>query len=550
MRRPVTGKSAIVAKPLLSAKTLLAVAIGLMLVGLQQPWWSAAQVRADGGVTLATLLAVTGAGLGLSGVAGKLRSGIRGRLWVSQLPLFGVAFWTLIDGFIHGGEIWQSYGFGPGAGFALAGAILAAQALGSLPKLIKPVMIGLLALISIIAEATLNIWQSQAAYPYYPLWLSVTFWVSVVALGLYLTWWLLVPILQNETALGSMMFPTGRLFPRTSVEQVVARATVFSLVAIAVTVYLIAFGSVTISYPNSPTFGTLGSIVLLLPAIGAACYPIIEKNRPRCAPALLRSAVHKAALIAITAVTAYRFVQAIIFWRGGISLLNLMPGGVTLFYVLVTGLSWMQFKGFINLNKVGQVIRDKSRTWFLADIETPTWSVDDIPILVKATNENWSGAHRWVGPTLHDDSVESGPVATDKPRSQPVHASRAVSAQLPISGQLPVSAPSKRADTTTHLPLAVNNQAELSQVGETNPALTDSGRLVIPLARPKWTPQQALDPNIHPGLLARIATEAPHLRPQVARNPSASAELLNWLVSLDDPDVNVALASIRVGSGG
>jgi len=36
----------------------------------------------------------------------------------------------------------------------------------------------------------------------------------------------------------------------------------------------------------------------------------------------------------------------------------------------------------------------------------------------------------------------------------------------------------------------------------------------------------------------------------VARNPSASAELLNWLVSLDDPDVNVALASIRVGSGG
>jgi hypothetical protein len=87
----------------------------------------------------------------------------------------------------------------------------------------------------------------------------------------------------------------------------------------------------------------------------------------------------------------------------------------------------------------------------------------------------------------------------------------------------------------------MNSQVEFETVGVSNPALTDSGKLVIPLARPKWTPQQALDPATHPALLVRIASEAPHLRPQVARNPAAGPELLNWLASMDDPDVNLVL---------
>jgi len=143
-----------------------------------------------------------------------------------------------------------------------------------------------------------------------------------------------------------------------------------------------------------------------------------------------------------------------------------------------------------------------------------------------------------------DDAVgvhDAGPVVCDdaaaQPDRTPTHTENLNVVQLAASYP-------HGADTTTHLPLA-NSQADFGLVGETNPAVTDSGRLVIPLARPKWTPQQAMDPATHPGLLARIAFEAPHLRPQVARNPSASGELLNWLAGLNDPDVNLALASLR-----
>ncbi|MDR2703030.1 MAG: hypothetical protein LBB58_01625 [Cellulomonadaceae bacterium] len=64
---------------------------------------------------------------------------------------------------------------------------------------------------------------------------------------------------------------------------------------------------------------------------------------------------------------------------------------------------------------------------------------------------------------------------------------------------------------------------------------------VVPLTRPKWTPQQALDPRTNHDLLERIAAEAPHLRPLVAANPGADATLLDWLAALNDPDVDVAL---------
>jgi len=64
---------------------------------------------------------------------------------------------------------------------------------------------------------------------------------------------------------------------------------------------------------------------------------------------------------------------------------------------------------------------------------------------------------------------------------------------------------------------------------------------VIPLERPKYTLQQALNPATPPEILAEIAAQAPHLRPQVAENPATYPALLNWLASLNDIDVDLAL---------
>ncbi|MFF3063169.1 hypothetical protein ACFVQ3_01310 [Oerskovia sp. NPDC057915] len=56
---------------------------------------------------------------------------------------------------------------------------------------------------------------------------------------------------------------------------------------------------------------------------------------------------------------------------------------------------------------------------------------------------------------------------------------------------------------------------------------------------------QALDPSTPLEVLAQIVQEAPHLRPQVAANPSTYPALLEWLGNLGDPAVDAALRSRR-----
>ncbi|GAA3209167.1 hypothetical protein ACFP63_11295 [Oerskovia jenensis] len=54
---------------------------------------------------------------------------------------------------------------------------------------------------------------------------------------------------------------------------------------------------------------------------------------------------------------------------------------------------------------------------------------------------------------------------------------------------------------------------------------------------------QALDPSTPLEVLAQIVQEAPHLRPQVAANPSTYPALVEWLGNLGDPAVDAALRS-------
>ena len=66
-----------------------------------------------------------------------------------------------------------------------------------------------------------------------------------------------------------------------------------------------------------------------------------------------------------------------------------------------------------------------------------------------------------------------------------------------------------------------------------------------PAAQPGFTAEQALDPSTPLEVLAQIVQDAPHLRPQVAANPSTYPALLDWLGNLGDPAVDAALRSRR-----
>jgi hypothetical protein len=66
-----------------------------------------------------------------------------------------------------------------------------------------------------------------------------------------------------------------------------------------------------------------------------------------------------------------------------------------------------------------------------------------------------------------------------------------------------------------------------------------------PAQAPGFTAAQALDPSTPLEVLAQIVQDAPHLRPQVAANPSTYPALLEWLGNLGDPAVDAALRSRR-----
>lgn len=68
---------------------------------------------------------------------------------------------------------------------------------------------------------------------------------------------------------------------------------------------------------------------------------------------------------------------------------------------------------------------------------------------------------------------------------------------------------------------------------------------VLPPVGGRWTPAVALDPSTPLADLAKIVQEAPHLRPQVAANPSTYPALLDWLGALGDPQVDAALRNRR-----
>lgn len=60
-----------------------------------------------------------------------------------------------------------------------------------------------------------------------------------------------------------------------------------------------------------------------------------------------------------------------------------------------------------------------------------------------------------------------------------------------------------------------------------------------------FTAQQAMDPTTDPMTQHNIAEYAPELRVYLAQNPNVYPELLAWLGSLNDPQINAAIATRR-----
>jgi len=560
MRPPVTRKSPEAAQPLCSAQLLRGLALVVMLVGLQQPW-SDARLGAQSALAItATGIAVLGTWLGMLSWANKLRVAIARLLWVSQLPLLAVVIWFLL------GEIIGGAGFGVGAALALAGALLAAQNLsvpnwqpvegpgrstvGAATSGISAVPTSSLLSVSSVSLAVVGLAALAAALaaPIRQLVLGAP-WQLIVSTTvfagfcLFLAWWQLVPIVQLEIPAAKRVFPPGKWFPHTSVEQVTAHAL---LLAIVGAIVAITAGFAGNRNGWSAHLVDVRLAVWFAPALAASAFSVVAKHWRRCAPMVLRRAIERSSLFTGTAIGGYLLVATALRMVSQGFTAGLLA--VMLLAVLVPGLGWADYQGVIRLASLGTKLTTWANNHLWRVPGEVVWSVDDLPLMTSTTGELWSGAHRWVGPTLAQLNDDGSPVqdptalGADDLGVIPSHDAEAQICEPELPAVTEAVA-EHRGDTTTHLQVAPNH-LDGHHPGESNPMFTESGRIVIPLARPKWTPQQAMDGATHPELLTRIALEAPHLRPQVARNPAASPELLDWLAELDDPDVNAALKSL------
>lgn len=147
-------------------------------------------------------------------------------------------------------------------------------------------------------------------------------------------------------------------------------------------------------------------------------------------------------------------------------------------------------------------------------------------------------------PASGEVSLDSMRTVEDMPAAGPPAGSAMgeTAAMPPVrSGPTPVASPQPAAraqdqEQVTHKIVAQEPVDYGAESGHT---------AVLPPVGSRWSAGHALDPATPLADLARIVQEAPHLRPQVAANPSTYPALLDWLGALGDPQVDAALRSRR-----
>jgi hypothetical protein len=143
------------------------------------------------------------------------------------------------------------------------------------------------------------------------------------------------------------------------------------------------------------------------------------------------------------------------------------------------------------------------------------------------------------------------PVSAAQPVApvQPVASAQPTARIRPVTGQQAAQADAGAAAGGAGQE-QVTRRVVVGQEQSQRPATADYGSesghtAVLPPVGGRWTPAVALDPATPLADLAKIVQEAPHLRPQVAANPSTYPALLDWLGALGDPQVDAALRNRR-----
>jgi hypothetical protein len=200
---------------------------------------------------------------------------------------------------------------------------------------------------------------------------------------------------------------------------------------------------------------------------------------------------------------------------------------------------------------------------------TPVQAVEpesgEVPLSAMRTVENLPAAGPPAGPSMGETAamppIRSGatpvaPVQRPESAQQPVAPVQQTAQIRPVTNGQPVAqAPSGSAaggqeqEQTTRRTVVGQGQGQGYGQGQGAAASAngaDAGHTaVLPPVGGRWSAALALDPATPLADLAKIVQEAPHLRPQVAANPSTYPALLDWLGALGDPQVDAALRSRR-----
>lgn len=163
------------------------------------------------------------------------------------------------------------------------------------------------------------------------------------------------------------------------------------------------------------------------------------------------------------------------------------------------------------------------------------------------------GQQPWEAQSAQHEQTAQEPVQQEAPAQQPWEAQQAQSAQPDEPVQEPLAgaqSPAEQSSSDFAQPVAAEPQSAPAQStqpesAQTEPAQSEPMPETPSAAAPAhgFTAEMAADPNTELATLAQIAQEAPELRAVVAGNPSTYPDLVNWLGSMNDPEINAAIAA-------
>lgn len=151
------------------------------------------------------------------------------------------------------------------------------------------------------------------------------------------------------------------------------------------------------------------------------------------------------------------------------------------------------------------------------------------------------------GASINNDGTATSSPAADADAQPAASAQSAASAHPIISAQPAINAQpiAANAQPAPRSAEPVREKPATEKPVQERPAQARPASVTAEASQPShgFTPAQALDPTTDPMTQHNIAEYAPELRVYLAQNPSIYPELLAWLGTLHDPDIDAAIAA-------